>query len=303
MIAFEQRRDFGEKINATFTFVTEQIRDLGLALLYIVGPVALIGGIISGYGQVELLGKASTATSPDKLMSFYASLFTGTRLVGMVFQLLAYVLTSLVTFSYMKLYREQRGQGTIEVSAVWAEVQQYVGYGVLLSIASAFIIGFAVVLLVLPGIYVAVALTLAPAVLVFERQDVGQAISRSFKLISGNWWSTFGLLFVMGIIVSIVGMVFTLPAGIVGGLFGAGVLKDVSILATVFTALASVGGAILQGVSATATAFQYFSLVEENEGTGLYNQIDSIGQAPSRSVASTQGPGTLQQTREEEGEY
>lgn len=316
MIQFEQRRDFGEKINATFTFVTEQIRGLGLALLYIVGPVALIGGIISGYGQAELLGNATSVNTPDKLLAFYGSIFSGSRLIGMVFQLLAYVLTSLVTYSYIRLYRQQRSDQPIEVGAVWAEVQQYIGSGVLLSIASAFIIGFGFVLLFIPGIYVAVALTLAPAILVFERKDVGQAISRSFKLISDNWWATFGLLFVMGIIVSILGMVFTVPAGIVGGLFGAGVLRDVSVLATVFTALASVGGAVLQGISATATAFQYFSLIEEKEGTGLINQIDSIGQMPTRPGTSMSGtstsdssmpgastPGAFQPTREEEGDY
>lgn len=301
MIQFEQRRDFGEKINATFTFVTEQIRGLGLALLYIVGPLALVGGIISGYGQAELMGNATSVDSPDKLLSFYGSMFTGSRLIGVVFQLLAYVLTSLVTFSYIRLYRQQRGEGQIEVSTVWAEVQQFIGSGVLLSIASSFIIGLGFVLLVLPGIYVAVALTLAPAILVFERQDVGQVISRSFKLVSNNWWSTFGLLFVMGIIVSILGMVFTVPAAIVGGLFGAGVLKDISILTAVFTAIASVGGSILQGISATAVAFQYYSLVEEKEGNGLMNQIDAIGQVPDRSNASTLG--TLQQTRDDEGDY
>ncbi|MEZ0541601.1 hypothetical protein [Fibrella arboris] len=296
MIQFEQRRDFGEKINATFAFATEQIRGLALALLYIVGPVALIGGIISGYGQSELLGTATSATTPDKLLSLYASIFSGSRLIGMVFQLLAYVLTSLVTFSYIRLYRQQLNEQPIEVSAVWAEVQQYIGTGVLLSIASALMVGFGFALLVLPGIYMIVALTLAPAALVFERQEVGQAISRSFKLVSGNWWSVCGLLFVVGIVVSILGMVFTLPAGIVGGLFGAGLLKDVTILSTVFTALASVGGAVLQGLSATATAFQYFSLIEEKEGTGLLHQIESIG-------GTTQRPGMTSLNREEEGEY
>lgn len=299
MILFEQRRDFGEKINASFTFVTEQIRGLGLSLLYIVGPVALVGGIISGMGQAELLGSAKSLDSPDKLMSFYATLFSGSRLIGMVFTLLAYVLTSLVTFSYIRLYRQQQSDKQIEVSAVWAEVQQYIGSGVFLSIASAFMIGFGMVLLIIPGIYVSVALTLAPAVLVFERQEMGQAISRSFKLVSGNWWSVAGLLLVMAIIVSILSMVFTLPSGILGGLFGAGVLKDVTILTTIFTALASVGGAVLQGLSATASAFQYFSLIEEKEGTGLIRQIDSIGEAQTRQGVS----GTFRQGREEEGDY
>ena len=296
MILFEQRRDFGEKINATFTFVTEQARGLGLVLLFIVGPLALVGGIISGWGQAELLGDARSVSTPDKLFAFYGSLFSGSRLIGVVFQLLAYVLISLVTFSYIRIYREQRVAAPIGVGAVWAEVQQYIGSGVLLSIASAFIIGFASILLLLPGIYVGVALTLAPAILVFERQGVGEAISRCFKLISGNWWATLGLLFIMGIIVSIMSLVFTLPAGIVGGLFGAGVLKDITVLSTLFTALASVGGNILQGISATVVAFQYFSLIEEKEGTGLSNQIDSIGSGTSAS-------GTYRQSQEEEGDY
>ncbi|ARK13422.1 hypothetical protein A6C57_25495 [Fibrella sp. ES10-3-2-2] len=301
MIQFEQRRDFGEKINATFTYVTEQIRGLGLALLYIVGPLALVGGVISGLGQAELMADAGSINTPDKLMDFYGALFSGPRLVGMVFQLLAYVLTSLVTFSYIRLYREQLKDGPVEVGAVWTEVQRYIGAGVMLSIASTFIIGFASALLLLPGIYVTVALTLAPAILVFERQDVGQAFSRSFKLISGHWWETFGLWIIMWIIISILSMVFTLPAAIVGMLFGAGVLKDVAVLTAVFTAIASVGGAVLQGVTATATAFQYFSLVEEKEGTGLSSQIDSIGQGVSRSGAATSG--TYRRSQEEEGDY
>ena len=296
MILFEQRRDFGEKINATFTFVTEQVRGLGLSLLYIVGPLALVGGIITGLGQAELMGDAASVNTSEKLLSFYGSMFSGSRLIGFVFQLLAYVLTSLVTFSYIRIYREQQAAGKIEVGAVWAEVQRYIGSGVMLSIASTFIIGFAFVLLVLPGVYVGVALTLAPAILVFERQDVGQAISRSFKLISGNWWSTFGLFLVMGLIISVLGMVFTVPAGIIGALFGAGVLKDVSVLTAILTAIASVGGALLQGLMATATAFQYFSLVEEKEGTGLSNQIDSIGLGASAS-------GTYRRSQEEEGDY
>lgn len=296
MILFEQSRDFGEKINATFTFITEQIRGLGLSLLYIVGPLALVGGIISGLGQIDLLDNARAANTPAKLLEFYGSMFSGSRLVGVVFQLLAYMLTSLVTFSYIRIYRQQRGTGEISVSAVWAEVQQYIGSGVMVSIASTFIIAFGLLLLFIPGFYVIIALTLAPAVLVFERQGVGQALSRSYKLISGSWWATFGLFLIMGIIASILSMVFALPAGIVGGLFGAGVLKDITVLSAVFTALTSVGGAMLQGLTAVATAFQYFSLVEEKEGTGLMGQIDSIGQGTSTS-------GTYRRSQEEEGEY
>lgn len=298
MILFQQRRDFGEKLNATFAFATENVRGLGLSLLYIVGPIALVGGIISGYAQAGILSMSTTSqvNDPGKLLAAYSNLFTGPMLIGGLFTVIAYIMAQIVTFCYIRIYQERRDGRPIEVSEVWAETQQYIGTAILLSIAITFIVGLAFVFLIIPGIYVGVALSLAPAILVFERSDVGQAISRSFKLITDKWWSTAGLLFVVGIIVSILGMVFTLPSALIGGLFGAGVVKDITILSTLTTALAAVGGSVLQGLSALAVAFQYFNLVEMKEGTGLINQIDSIGQVPTR-------PGTLQQSREEEGEY
>ena len=300
MILFQQRRDFGEKLNATFAFVTENIRGLGLSLLFIVGPVALVGGVFSGYAQAGVMGDAASlggaAGDPNKLFAVYARMFSGTMLIGVVVQVMAYILTNLVTFAYIRLYQERRGDQQIEVSAVWEETQRYIGSGVLLSIAISFITVFAMLLLIIPGIYVGIVLTLAPAILVFERKDVGQSISRSFKLITDKWWSTLGLMFVVSIVVGIMSMVFTLPAGIMGGLFGAGVLKDITIMTVIIQALAAVGTSVLRGLSAVAIAFQYFNLVELKEGTGLIGQIDSIGETPTR-------PGTLQQAREEEGEY
>ncbi|MBO0936548.1 hypothetical protein J2I47_08340 [Fibrella sp. HMF5335] len=300
MTTFAKRRDFGEKINATFAFLIEQIKGLGVALLYIAGPVALIGGVITGYAQVGILGNAHTVNTPEGLVGFYSSLFSGGVLVGVLFQALGYLLTSLVTYCYIRLYIQQPDRN-IEVSDVWAEVQQFIGSGLMLGVASLFIIGFAFVLLVLPGIYVTVALSLATSILVFERADVGKAISRSFSLISDNWWATLGLLMVMGIVASIIGMVFTLPAGIVTIMLGTSALKELSILSIILTAISSLGTSLLQALSATAAAFQYFNLVEEKEGNGLLSAIDSIGQTQTRSDEST--PGSVRRAMEEEGDY
>lgn len=302
MIIFEQRRDFGEKINATFSFLTENIRGLGLALLYIVGPVALIGGIISGYAQAgslnDLIGDGSPQT-PDRLFQFYGKFFSGPALVGFVLQLVGYILVSLVTYCYIQLYRRNPGR-RIEVGEVWAAVQAFIGSGVMLTIATFFIAAFALMLLILPGIYVGVCLSLATAILVFERKGVGEAISRCFRLIADNWWATFGLIIVMGIITGIMSSVFTIPAGILGGLFGAGVTKDISLPLTILTALSSVGSSILQSLSATALAFQYFNLVEQKEGSSLDQAIDRIGQTPTRSDDM---PASVRRATEEEGDY
>lgn len=300
MIIFSQRRDFGEKINATFAFLTEQIKGLGLALLYIVGPVALIGGAITGYAQAGLITNARSGNTPEGILALYSSFFTGGFLVGLLFQVIGYLLTSLVTYCYIRLYIQQPDR-KIEVSAVWAEVQEFIGSGVMLGVASSFIIVFAFILLILPGFYVGVALSLATSVLVFERADVGRAISRSFNLISDNWWATFGLIIVMGIVAGIIGAVFTIPAGLVTGLVGAGALKGLSFLSIILTAISSLGTSLLQSLSATAAAFQYFNLVEEKEGNGLLSAINAIGQTPSRSDENL--PGLVRRATEEEGDY
>lgn len=72
-----------------------------------------------------------------------------------------------------------------------------------------------VILLIIPGIYLFVATSLAVPVLMLEGQRGMGAISRSMNLVSGRWWSTFGRLLV-GLIMYIVA-VFVIGA-IAGGI-------------------------------------------------------------------------------------
>ncbi|WP_332368767.1 hypothetical protein [Spirosoma telluris] len=61
MIQLFQQRDFGDKINVTFQYITQNFRSLSLALLYIVGPVALLAGIASGVFQSNMLDLGNRA--------------------------------------------------------------------------------------------------------------------------------------------------------------------------------------------------------------------------------------------------
>lgn len=65
MIDLFEQRDFGNKINATFQYVIQNMRSLGLALLYIVGPVALLAGIASGVMQSNMLHLMSDPDNTD----------------------------------------------------------------------------------------------------------------------------------------------------------------------------------------------------------------------------------------------
>lgn len=121
-------------------------------------------------------------------------------------------------------------------------------------------------LLVLGGIagavaaaYFAVALSLAPAVLVLEKQTVRGALRRSRALVRGSWWRVLGILLLAGIISTVVSGIVSLPFGIAGG----GVVGFTSAHTLSFGELiasgvgAMVAGTIVRPFSAGVAALLY----------------------------------------------
>ncbi|MDX2246500.1 MAG: hypothetical protein SF052_06985 [Bacteroidia bacterium] len=79
--------------------------------------------------------------------------------------------------------------------------------------------GLGMLLLLLPGIYLAVAYTMVIPLITFAGIEFWPALETSRKVITKNWWSFFGFLFVMGLIVFSgvlllgVGIFATIPLG------------------------------------------------------------------------------------------
>lgn len=286
MIQFFQQRDFGDKINATFQYVTQNFRSLGLALLYIVGPVAVVAGIASGVLQSNLLRLSADAArmqpgNPMAALQILSQFTSPSFWLTMLFGLLANVAVVLTTYAHMKVYERTSGRD-VSVADVWAEVQPAIGRGIVISLLGSIIIGVATLFFVIPGIYVSVVLSLALAVTSFEGADFGRTWDRCFKLIRDEWWSTLGLIIVVAIIVGIIGLLFAIPAGIVAFFIGAKMLPNVSTAWLVIgNVIALVGRTLLNAVLYLAIGFQYTNLVERQEGRGLNAAIDSIG-APAQ---------------------
>lgn len=282
MIQLFKQRDFGDKINATFQYVSQNFRSFSLALLYIVGPVAVLAGIASGVMQsnmLKLVGESANANTKNPFYAFQMlGFFTSpTFWLTMLFSVLANAAVILTTYAHMKLYERTNG-GEVSVADVWAEVQPAIGRVIIISLLVSIITGVAMVFLIIPGIYVGVVLSLALAVTSFEGTGFGETWDRCFKLIRDKWWSTFGLIIVMAIIVGIVGLIFAIPTAIIGFFIGAKMLPDVSTAwLVVGNVIALVGRTLLNAIIYLAIGFQYTNLVERQEGRGLISAIDSIG--------------------------
>ncbi|MBD2699612.1 hypothetical protein IC229_03115 [Spirosoma sp. BT702] len=304
MIQLFQQRDFGDKINVTFQYVSQNFKSLALCLLYIVGPVALIAGIASGVMQSNIfsLGKMTQdgdSDDPTNVFRAFQTIFSPAFGLTILFSALAILAVSLVTYAHMKIYARKTSPeapqplgGTVDISVaeVWEEVQPVIGRAIVIGILSSIIAGVATLFLIIPGIYVAIVLSLALVVTSFEGTDFGQTWNRCFALIRDKWWSTFGLLFVMGIISGVIGLLFTMPAGIIGFLIGMKLLPaGGSIFLILGSVVSTVGSTLLRVLIYVALGFQYTNLVERQEGRGLISSIDSIGTTPSQPRATDEG--------------
>ena len=160
-----------------------------------------------------------------------------------------------------------------------------VGLGILLFIgwAIAELIGF--VLLVIPGlavfcaaVYLGVRWSLVVAAMMAE--DIGpiRGLGRSWNLVRGSWWRTFGILLVVGILQTIISYALFILFGLIAAVFSTGDFQ---------AALVQVGSTLLSAVvspiTTIAVVLLYFDLRVRKEGLDLDQlaQQTSPGPAPA----------------------
>ena len=144
-------------------------------------------------------------------------------------------------------------------------------------------IGF--ILLILPGfavlcaaIYLAVRWSLVVAAMMAE--DIGpiRGLGRSWNLVSGSWWRTFGILLIVWVLQVIITYGLFILFGVIAALFSTGDFQ---------AALVQVGGTLLSAVvspiTTIAVTLLYFDLRVRKEGLDLDQlaQQTSPGPAPA----------------------
>ncbi|SFD56442.1 hypothetical protein [Spirosoma endophyticum] len=282
MIQLFEQRDFGNKINATFQYIAQNINSFILSIIYIAGPPVLLM-IVAGSFLISdvILLFGSSQTNPLWFMNeLPAILVIG---IGFMLSLLA---VSLTTFAHLKVYNRNAGQ-PIQVSQVWEEAKEHIGPAIVFNILSTIVTIVATMFFILPGIYVGVVLSLGVPVLVFENTNFGQTWNRCFELIRDKWWSTFGLALVMGILAGLLRLIFQIPGIVIG--FLASDVATQGIVAIISGAISLLGALLLNSLVYLALGFQYTNLVERQEGRGMISAIDSIGTQPTQARETDEG--------------
>ena len=292
-IEFRKKRDFGEVINATFTFITAHLIHFLSMQVLISLPFALIAIIIIKIFPVENLFFVGVFTQNIGQNILYILIYAVAGfsllvfLVSAVYQYIALYMKKGTTFSITDLWQAILGEfwtmaktylffflGIIAVYLAIAVVAALVisvlgGFG-------GFLGGVLIFCGVIASIYYAMPLSFVFVIRSFEPEKTFfQAIKRANYLVKDNWWACFGLSFVMSIIQYILMAVLKIPFAVFG-------LADITQVN--FTAVASVAvlielvmRVITSFLPTLAGIFQYFSLVEMKDATGLTEKVEKFG--------------------------
>ena len=311
-IEFQRQRDFGRKVNATFEFVKQNFGSLFKSLLFIAGPPVLLGSLLLGSFFGKLMGLSSmAATDPLATQAFFASgEFWIKMLLMMVFLLISGVITIATINNYLLLYAERK-TNKIEVGEVWQRVRETFWMYFFTTLLFAVLALAAYILLIIPMavftaisaflvflgilgfiavfIYLLISASLIYIIRAWERIGFFEALTRSFKLVRNKWWSTFGIILILYLIMGIISYIPLIPMYVVmfaNSLHNADPASfDAPSLSwemwtTVFFTLYYLIQMFLNTLPQIGIAFQYFNLVELKEAKGLLTDINTLGQAP-----------------------
>ena len=295
-IELRRTRDFGAIINVIFEFLRLNWKPLGRSLLFIMTPVLLVAIIAASVyvramiGSVEALDQLET----DPL-SMYAGIWPWIALSGLSFLVSLIALFSLVG-GYVRLYID-RAPEPITVDDVWLEVRSNFWRVAVTTFLSLIIVVIPIMLLVIPGavmdsipllvlsfllvipvtVYLYTVLSIIIPLRLEEEIGFVAAVRRCMMLVQGRWWFTFGIFFVIQIILFFASAISGLPlqAAMMSSML---VGESASlVIIVVGAALSTIGSFLLYAVLVLTASVVYYNLVEEKEGVGMADRIGEIG--------------------------
>jgi hypothetical protein len=297
-------------MNATFEFIKQNWKSLGKASLLIAGPPILIASLIMGSFVGDMFSLASLGANPEASLQLFTSATFWLQLcLAMILFLLSSVMSIATINNYILLYGELK-TNEIPTALVWERVRNtfwtyfgttiyfflsFMALCILISIPVGILSALspALVVLAVLGIFVGMfylifSVSLTFIVRAYEGLGFFESMARSFNLVKGKWWSTFGLIFILYMIMVIVSYIPIFPLYIIMGVSAlhnvstdttANPLEGMSTITVILMALYYTVQLILSALPNIGIAFQYFNLVEMKEAKGLMSSIDSFGES------------------------
>ncbi len=309
-------RDFGEVFGDTISYMRQNFKSLFGSILLLVSPFFLLAMVLSTFMLKNMFANISSAAT--NIMGFYASM-AGTMILMMLLSLLGYAAYITVLNEHMQLNDSLpenekpqikdilknffpqflRGIGTIVVLVVLSLVLILV-FGLVIGLM-ALLIKISAVLGILLFIlmYIFFLLIVMPIMMYLytailftsQRHHINafEAIGKVFRNFKGNFWITWSLSFLGGLITYILSFIAFLPSYIVfiisfftrmgnnlGDLQNSQAGFDVPIYVIVLFSISGLLIACVYAIYFIMMNLQCASLEEKREGLSILEKIESI---------------------------
>lgn len=285
LIEFRKERDLGAIITDTFTFIRDNWKEYFLTVLKIVGPVLALA-LIALIGYLMVIGDLLQGIQGDTSdpLSFVYKVLPWYGIMIVVFVVL-YTLMSMSSLYFIKSYISNEGQTSFEEvkENVLKNFWKFIGLGFLITLSV--LVGF--VLCYFPGFYILIVLSLAAPIMVFEDKSISDTYGHTFTLIKGQWWNTFGVVIVVGLLVGLIGSAFSVPTMIYQFIKMGTIMQEQEPTAIfdmfkdpiylVLNILSYAFQFLLYSITTISGVFIYFDLNEQKHLTGTIDKIEGIG--------------------------
>lgn len=241
-------------------------------VLYVVAPLELVSALI--------LGTALDAgDDADALSDGDTAVVIGAALVAGLFAIVEQVLAA--SSCYRAVTDAYMGR-TPDWSTSLGFAVRRLGPVLWVTVLALFFTVLGLVGLIVGAIFLGVAFSVAVPVLVGEDIRGFSALKRSYRLVKGRWWSTFGVLLLSTLLAGIVAAII---AGILAGILGAGIDTE-SLGGSLFVqSIANIVASVITiPFAAAVLVVLYFDLRVRKEGLDielLAGGRDSPPAAPS----------------------
>ncbi|MDQ3916095.1 MAG: hypothetical protein M3323_12355 [Actinomycetota bacterium] len=266
----------GELLDVAIKIYTRNVLTLWKIVALVVFPVNVLGAIVTLSTLPDEVLDPRFGTRPDSFDTVDDEIWT-IFAAEMLLLVVGLVTVTIATGACMKavsdVYLGAEPEAGSSLRFAGRRVHSLVWISVL-----TFVLGsLAAIALIVPGVWLWVSWTVAPAVLLVDGRKGMKALRRSFGLVKGRWWPVFGATMVGFVLSGIVGA--AVSAVTVPLIFSdAG---DNAVLTAAVNALVNtIGGVITTPFQAALVAVIYFDLRVRKEGFDLELLAERIGTAP-----------------------
>jgi hypothetical protein len=275
----------GEILDAGIKITTKRFWALAKLVAVVTVPIQVVSAFVSLSTLDEDAIDATTATSNQIDSEFWTQLAGNfvVSLLGLLATLVALAAcTRIVAGAYFG--EEADWVGSLRYAGRRLHSLLWVGFlfGLMVSIGA---LGCLV-----PGIWLAVAYSVAIPALLIEDARGWRALTRSFRLVRGRWWPTFGVLLLGYLMITIVQTMVSLP--VLGVLLAGGDDPNVVVFIVGSTITGTISTVLTTPFLVAMLVVIYVDLRVRKEGLDLQLMAQRVGAAPPAVVPGA--PGTVE---------